>query len=325
MKMIYRPNSFYSSVAPFVLATITVLFLFRTSTNLSKIDKLVVNTTGGKLRGASRPSGGAEFLGIPYARPPVGDLRWHEPLPARSWPGVREATAFGAPCSQPMLGDWNKYDSENGKEDCLFLNVVTPAWPPKALLPVMFWIHGGANTGGTASSPLFKDGTLVQHGVVLVTVNYRLGIFGFLAHPELTRESSHHASGNYGIMDQIAALHWVRDNIAKFGGDPKNITVFGQSAGAQDTNLLMISPLSKDLFHRAILQSGSAISPPIPSLAETEQVGEKMAATLKAPTGDGAIKYLRQLHPQTLLQGLASQPVLAGPNIDGWVIPHPPD
>jgi para-nitrobenzyl esterase len=328
VKTVCSPNSLHSSVAPFVLATVSVLCLFRTTVNLPAVGNRVVSTTSGKLRGVSRPSGGAEFLGIPYAQPPVGDLRWHEPLPAKSWTGVREATTFGAPCAQPVLGDWNRHDSETSREDCLFLNVVTPAWPVKAPLPVMFWIHGGANAGGTASSGLYKDGTLVQHGVVLVTVNYRLGIFGFLAHPELTRESSRHVSGNYGLMDQIAALRWVRDNIAKFGGDPTNITVFGQSAGAQNTSLLMTSPLSKELFQRAIAQSGSAFNPPLPSLAEAEQAGGKLAATMKAPAGEGAIKYLRQLSTQDLLKGVAvqdpKQPPLLGPDIDGWVVPRSP-
>ena len=327
MKTIRRPNFLRSSVAPFVLATVSVLCLFSTTSNVQAVDNLIVSTSSGKLRGVPRPSGGAEFLGIPFAQPPVGDLRWREPLPTKSWTGVRDANAFGAPCSQPLLGDWNKHDSETSKEDCLFLNVMTPAWPAKAPLPVMFWIHGGANTGGTASSALYKDGTLVQHGVVLVTVNYRLGIFGFLAHPELTRESSHHASGNYALMDQIAALRWVRDNIAKFGGDPKNITVFGQSAGAQNTSLLMTSPLSKDLFQRAIVQSGSALMP-LPALAEAEKSGVRVATALKAPAGDGAIKYLRQLSPQDLLNGVPRQdpseiPLLR-PDIDGWVLRSSP-
>ena len=327
MKTMCKSNHFHSSVAPFVLA-VSVLCLFRTTVNLPAVDNLVVETTNGKLRGVSRTSGGAEFLGIPYAQPPVGDLRWHEPLPAQSWTDIREANTFGAPCAQPILGDWNKHDSQTSKEDCLFLNVITPAWPAKTLLPVMFWIHGGANAGGTASSLLYKDGTLVQHGVILVTVNYRLGIFGFLAHPELTRESSHHASGNYGLMDQIAALRWVSDNIAKFGGDPTNITIFGQSAGAQDTSLLMTSALSKDLFQRAIAQSGSSFNPPLPRLPAAEQSGGKLAATLKAPTGDGAIKYLRQLSTQDLLRSVAEQdpmqPPLVGPDIDGWVIRRSP-
>jgi para-nitrobenzyl esterase len=328
MKPSCRPKSLRSSVALFWLAAVSVCCLCPTLTNSQVADNLVLNTTGGKIRGVLRPSGRAEFLGIPFAQPPVGDLRWHEPLPAKSWTGVREANTFGAPCAQPVLGDWNKHDSETSNEDCLFLNVITPSWPAKARLPVMFWIHGGANAGGTASSALYKDGTLVQHGVVLVTVNYRLGVFGFLAHPELTRESSHQASGDYGLMDQITALGWVRDNIAKFGGDPNNITVFGQSAGAQDTSLLMTSPLSRKLFHQAIVQSGSAVMPPMPSLAESERSGEKVATALKAPTGNGAIKFLRQLSQQDLLSGLPRQDEqqlpLIGPNIDGWVIQRSP-
>lgn len=319
-----KANFLPGSVATFLLVVLSVVFVVRTNVNVRAVDNLVVDTTGGKLHGVSRASGGAEFLGIPYAQSPVGDLRWHEPLPAQPWTDVREANTFGAPCAQSILGDWNKHDSETSKEDCLFLNVITPVWPAKVTMPVMLWIHGGANAGGTASSPLYKDGTLVQHGVILVTVNYRLGIFGFFAHPELTRESSHHASGNYGLMDQIAALRWVRENIARFGGDPTNITVFGQSAGAQDTSLLMTSPLSKDLFQRAIAQSGSSFNPPLPALPMAEQAGVKLAATLKAPTGDGAIKYLRQLSTQELLKSVANQdpmqPPLVGPDIDGWVI-----
>jgi para-nitrobenzyl esterase len=326
VKAINRPSVLHYPVASFVLTAVSLLGLFST-VNVHAADNLIVSTTDGKVRGVSRPSGGAEFIGIPYAQPPVGDLRWREPLPAQSWTGVREAKTFGAPCAQPVLGDWNKHDSETSKEDCLFLNVITPAWPLKARLPVMFWIHGGANVGGTASSALYKDGTLAQHGVVLVTVNYRLGIFGFLAHPELTRESSRHASGNYALMDQIAALRWVRDNIAKFGGDPKNITLFGQSAGAVDVSFLMTSPLSKDLFQRAIAQSGSALLP-ISSLANAERAGEQVAASLKAPTDTGAIKYLRQLSQDDLLKGVANreprQSPAIGPDIDGWVIRRSP-
>jgi para-nitrobenzyl esterase len=328
MKTILRPIFFHCSVASFVLAVVIVPTLFSASMNIQAPANLIVSTTYGEIRGVPRPSGGAEFLGIPFAEPPVGDLRWREPLPPKLWKGVRDANRFGTPCAQAVLGEWNRHDSETSKEDCLYLNVITPSWPSKGRLPVMFWIHGGANAGGTASSALYKDGTLVQHGVVLVTVNYRLGVFGFLSHAELTRESSHHASGNYGLMDQITALQWVRDNIAKFGGDPKNITVFGQSAGAQDTSLLMTSPLSKTLFQRAIVQSGSGIMPPMPSLTEAEQSGEKVATALKAPKGDGAIKYLRQLSPQDVLSGLPrqnpSELPLIGPDIDGWVIQRSP-
>ncbi len=241
---------------------------------------LIVSTTAGQIQGASRPGGGAEFLGIPYAQPPLADLRWHEPLPTKPWTGIRNATSFGAPCSQPDLGDWNRHDAETGKEDCLFLNVIVPAWPVQKPLPVMFWIHGGGNEGGTASSALYKDGTLVNHGVILVTVNYRLGIFGFLAHPELTAESAHHASGNYGLMDQILALRWVRDNITRFGGDVNNITVFGQSAGATDTSLLMTSPLARDLFQKAIAQSGATA--PIAPIASAESAGSSVTRILNS-------------------------------------------
>jgi len=290
-------------------------------------DAFVAETASGQLRGVARADGGAEFLGIPYAEPPVGELRWHEPVPAKPWSGIRDASAFGGACAQPLLGgEWNKNDAKVGKEDCLYLNVLTPVWPAKTPLPVMLWIHGGANEGGSASSALYKDGTLVHHGVILVTVNYRLGIFGFFSHPGLTAESSHHASGNYGLMDQILALGWVRENIARFGGDPKNITVFGQSAGAQDTGLLMTSTLSKGLFHRAIAESGTSFSPRLPSLAEAEAAGERFAATLKAPAGNGAVKDLRQLSVQELLaarESLTPHPVF-GPSIDGWVIERSP-
>ena len=245
-----------------------------------------------------------------------------------AWPGLRDASTFGAPCAQSILGDWNKHDAESRKEDCLFLNVIAPAWPIKSKLPVMLWLHGGANAGGTASSALYKDGTLVGHGIVLVTVNYRLGIFGFFAHPELTRESPHKASGNYGLMDQIAALRWVRQNIAAFGGDPDNITVFGQSAGAQDTSLLMTSPLAKSLFHRAIAESGSAFMLLLPPLIKAEQSGEALAATLKAPSGIESLAYLRNMSASELLQAASVQdpnaPPMLGPIMDGYVLTRNP-
>jgi len=287
---------------------------------------LVVATTTGELRGVARAGGGAEFLGIPYAQAPVGDLRWHEPVATKPWTGVRDAEKFGAPCSQPDLGDWNRRDAETGKEDCLFLNVIVPEWPVKKTMPVMFWIHGGANEGGTASSALYKDGTLVNHGVILVTVNYRLGIFWFLTHPELTAESAHHASGNYGLMDQLLALEWVRDNIAKFGGDANNITVFGQSAGSMDTSMLMTSPMAKKLFQKAIGESGAAFTAPLLPLASAEAVGKNLAQALKAPEADRQIKYLRTLSAPDLLAALAKLPNHArvGADIDGWVLREQP-
>jgi para-nitrobenzyl esterase len=163
---------------------------------------------------------------------------------------------YGAPCMQSVGGKgWNEKLAAASKEDCLFLNVWTSEWPAKSKKPVMFWIHGGGNAGrsaigSTGTEPSFDGERLSRHGVVVVTINYRLGVFGFISHPELSAASPHKASGNYGLMDQIAALKWVRDNIAKFGGDASNVTVFGQSAGAQDTGMLMASPLARGLFHK---------------------------------------------------------------------------
>ncbi len=295
---------------------------------MAQDSSLVIKTKSGEIEGKPRSGGGAECLGSPYGQPPSADLRWHVGLSAQSWAGVRSATSFGAPCAQPDLGDWNRRDAATGKEDCLFLNVIVPVWPVTKPLPVMFWIHGGANEGGTASSALYKDGTLVNHGVILVTVNYRLGIFGFLAHPELTAESAHHASGNYGLMDQLLGLHWVRDNIASFGGDANNITVFGQSAGAMDTSMLMTSPLAKNLFQKALAQSGAAFTAPLLPLAQAEQAGARLVQKLNAPAGDAQIKFLRTISAPDLLAVLAKFPSnnrpRVGPDIDGYVLVQQP-
>ena len=313
-----------------LLALILIGFSYRLKISATtQNDSLVVETKSGKIKGALRSGGGAEFLGIPYAKPPVGDLRWRAPVPVEPWTNIKETTTFGAPCAQAVLGDWNRRDAETSKEDCLFLNVITPVWKSQTPLPVMFWIHGGANAGGSASSALYKDGTLVQHGVILVTANYRLGMFGFFSHSELTRESPHHASGNYGLLDQIAALKWVQQNIAKFGGDPKNVTIFGQSAGAQNTSLLMTSPLARGLFQKAIVQSGSAVNPPLTPLSTSESVGAKLAETAKAPAGKAALPYLRQMSVSDLLKSIPPQDPtqlpLLGPNIDGWAITRSSD
>src|SRR5712691_320644 len=248
--------------------------------------------TGGQIRGGLLEQGGAVFKGIPFAAPPTGDRRWREPGPVESWSGAREATAFSPPCAQNSGGR----PMDNAKEDCLYLNVWTPEWPAKSRKPVMVWLHGGGNYGGTASTSNFNGEPLARHGVVLVTVNYRLTIFGFFAHPELTRESSHHASGNYGLMDQIAALKWVRENIGRFGGDPANVTIFGQSAGAVDANVLMASPLTRDLFEKAIGESGSVVirAGLTRTRADLENAGVRVAGRLGAPA-KGQIKFMRGL------------------------------
>lgn len=287
----------------------------------------MVTTTAGQVRGLARATGGAAFWGIPYAEPPVGDLRWQAPEPKKPWTGIRDVTSFGAPCAQPVQGDWNRHDAETGKEDCLYLNVIAPVWPPATTqpLPVMLWIHGGANVGGSGGGSLYNDGTLANHGVIVVTINYRLGIFGFFAHPELTRESPHHASGNYGLMDQILALYWVRDNIAHFGGDPDNVTIFGQSAGSMDAGSLMASPLARGLFQKVIAESGAAVSFGPPPLSRAEQLGEQFASSFTIPSGQKPIAYLRSLPAQELIAKAAnSQPEPITPDVDGYVLTRTP-
>ena len=289
-------------------------------------DPYVVGTTAGLVRGLAWHNGGAQFLGIPYAEPPLGKLRWRAPVPKKPWTGVRDANAFGASCAQPDLG-WNRHDADTGQENCLYLNVTTPTWPAAKPLPVMFWMHGGANEGGSGSGSLYNDGTLPEHGVVLVTINYRLGIFAFLALPELTRESPHRASGNYALMDQILALRWVHDNIDRFGGDPNNITVFGQSAGAMDTGMLMTSPLARGLFQKAIAESGVPLFPLPTPLDQAEHAGQEFAASFAIPGGRNPIEFLRQVLAHDLIAKAAMShwgqaPV--GPDIDGYVLPRSP-
>ena len=283
----------------------------------------VVAVAGGRLQGRLlTPAAGATFKGIPYAQPPVGILRWREPAPVVPWEGIRDAGTLGAPCPQNAQG-WNDAAAHAAKEDCLYLNVWAPEWPPKLKKPVLFWIHGGGNTGGSATSIGSDGAVLASHGIVVVTIHYRLNAFGFLAHPELTAESAHHASGNYGLLDQIAALRWVHDNIAQFGGDPDAVTVGGQSAGAQDLGLLMTSPLAAGLFRGAIAESGTVtIDGNItPALAEVERNGERLAAALDAPP-KGSLAYLRSLPVEEILKATAKIPL--APNVDGWVLPRLP-
>jgi para-nitrobenzyl esterase len=305
---------------------------------INAADPPSVSVTGGQIQGAVLERGGAVFKGIPFAQAPVGDLRWRPPAPVKPWTGLRDATAFGSACAQNSGGRM----LDSSKEDCLFLNVWTPEWPSRSRKPVMVWLHGGGNYGGTASSANFDGESLARHGVVVVTTNYRLSIFGFLAHPELTRESPNRASGNYGLMDQIAALQWVRDNIVRFGGDPGNVTVFGQSAGAVDVNVLMTSPLAKGLFHRAIAESGTVTRVPEDATMRMTALGALMAPRSGAPYSDalvlaeaetagerfGPLKSLRDKPPEELLKMTAAPRMSIGPAngviVDGWVFPKPP-
>ncbi len=299
----------------------------------------VVTVSTGQLRGSRTADGVTTFKNIPFAAPPVGALRWREPQPAASWAGVRDATAFGPMCNQ--AGNTQLPHSE----DCLQLNVWTSG-ALSASLPVLVWIHGGGNTAGSGVEALFHGEALAKRGLVYVTVNYRLGIFGFFAHPGLTKESPHHAAGNYGLADQILALQWVQRNIARFGGNPAQVTVFGESAGAADVNALLASPLTKGLFVRAVAESGPVSGQQL-ALAEAEKRGVQLAAALGF-AGDDSLTRLRALPDRELLTKVAppTAPRTGGPGtpavaatpapqpaipagvsngfgitVDGWVLP----
>src|SRR5467141_2916803 len=220
------------------------------------------------------------FRGIPYARPPVGPLRWRPPLPARAWRGVRVAKQLGRNCIQHQpYSDIDPF-AAGISEDCLYLNVWTNALPlpaSRAPRPVLVWIHGGGFWAGFGGEERHNAAPLAKKGAVVVTLNYRLGPFGFLAHPALARESPHHAAGNYGLLDQIAALQWVHRNIARFGGDPTRVTIFGESAGGISVGSLIVSPLAKGLFQRAILESGTGVGSGVSSRDDARAVALRFA------------------------------------------------
>jgi len=290
---------------------------------------IVVRTDAGRIAGEALPDGRHLFRGIPFARPPIGALRWKPPLPVKPWSGVRDATRSGPGCMQ-IDYDWNHNNAVNQSEDCLYLEVGSPDLRPARPLPVMVWIHGGGNRAGGATGMIQSD---LSRKVVLVSIQYRLGALGFLSHPALTAESPHHGSGNYALLDQQAALRWVRANIRAFGGDPRNVTVFGESAGAQDINLQMLSPLGRGLFDKAIEESGTAgFGMPPRSLKENEAIGEVLVKLAGAPAHADAAA-LRKLPAEALVQAAEKTPVPGvGDNSyiwvqsvsDGWVITEPP-
>lgn len=283
---------------------------------------LTAKTSEGKLAG-KKVGSVAAFLGVPYAPPPIGANRWRAPQPAQPWSGVRQATAFAPSCYQAVhpggFGPWAHEYVLSGKvsEDCLYLNIWTPAQRAGARLPVLFWIHGGAFTHGSGSVPIYDGAALAARGIVVVDINYRLGIFGFLALPALTAESPDHVSGNYGLLDQIAALRWVHDNIAAFGGNPNAITIAGQSAGAASVADLSVSPLAKGLYARAIAESNAGLGVEMPSLHQAERNGLKFAKTW----GTASIKALRALPPSKLLAKPAMEALISTPIVDGYVLP----
>ncbi len=286
-----------------------------------------VRTANGPVAGVTAADGAiAIFKGIPFAAPPLGELRWRAPAPPVSWTAVRKADQFSASCIQNIVPERKPWTYEfmahnQISEDCLYLNVWTPAKAAGDKLPVYFWIHGGGYVEGSTAVPAYDGANLAKRGAVVVTINYRLGVLGFLAHPELTKESGR--SSNYGSLDMVAALQWVQKNIAAFGGDPGKVTISGQSAGASGVHTLVASPLAKGLFHRAITESGSAYSAANAALtlADAEKQGVKFA-TAKGAT---SLKDLRAMSPEKLTGSGAGSEIRFRPVIDGYFLPDEPN
>jgi para-nitrobenzyl esterase len=294
----------------------------------ARADNLKVKTDKGKVHGKSSADGQVrEFLGIPYAAPPVGPLRWKPPQPSAKWTGVREATDFGFRCIQTNPFQDMRYRDPGENEDCLSLNIWTPARDKGAKLPVMVWIYGGGFVAGTTSEPRQDGEHLAHKGVVVVSMNYRLGLFGFYAGQGLAEESEHHAAGNYGLMDQTAAIAWVKKNIKNFGGDPNNVTIFGESAGSFSVSAQMASPLAQGLFQHAIGESGAAFSGrglTFKSLADREK--EDTAWALKV-FGTSDLAALRAMNAEDMLAKAKAQTGAgragSGPDVDGYFLPEP--
>jgi para-nitrobenzyl esterase len=259
-----------------------------------------VQTTFGTLEGAGAQGSGVRlFRGIPYAQPPIGELRWKAPQPPRPWSGIRKADQFGPRCMQQAVYGDMSFRSNGMSEDCLYLNVWTPARAASERRPVLVYFYGGGFVAGDGSEPRYDGESMARRGIVVVTMSYRLGVFGFLAHPELSREAPYGGSGNYGLLDQVAALRWVHDNIAAFGGDPGRITLGGESAGSVSVSALMASPLSRELIAGAIGESGSILGAlPAAPLADAEAIGLKFAAQ----AGASSLAELRKQPAAQLLE-----------------------
>lgn len=283
---------------------------------------LQVKTANGILEGTNE-SGIRSFKGVPFAQPPIGDLRWKEPQPVKNWEGVRKADKFGPRAMQRALFGDMGFRSNGVNEDCLYLNIWTPARSGNERLPVMVYFYGGGLMAGDGSEPRYDGESMSRNGIVAITVNYRLTVFGFFAHPELTKESPHHSSGNYGLLDQKAALQWVQQNVAAFGGDPKKVTIAGESAGSLSVSALMASPLSKNLIAGAIGESGSLLGtlPPVP-LAEAEELGSKFASSI----GANSLAALRAMSAAEILEATAKPTTPRFPvTIDGYFFPKSPE
>jgi para-nitrobenzyl esterase len=287
-------------------------------------ESLTVKTEQGKVRGQTINDGKVKaFLGLPYAAPPVGDLRWKAPAPPAKWKGERDASKYGAHCAQNRVFEDMIFQDGQDNEDCLFVNVYAPAEvAAKSKLPVMFWIHGGGFSGGASSEPRHNGDFLPLKGVVLVTINYRLGVFGFLATADLAKEANG-AAGNYGLLDIVAALEWVKANIKEFGGNSDNVTIFGESAGSAAVSTLMTSPLAKGLFHKGIGESGGALGTGVLDYDSLE-TREKKDGEWVTSAGATTLKQLRAMPAAAILESAKGRGMVGfGPNIDGKLLVEP--
>lgn len=278
----------------------------------------------GTVEGVTEKSGVVSYKGIPFAQPPIGELRWRDPQPVNNWGGVRKCDAFGYnPMQKKVFGDMG-FRSQGMSEDCLYLNVWKPAKAGATKLPVLVYFYGGGFVAGDGSEARYDGESMAKRGIIALTVNYRLGVFGFMAHPELSKESPHHSSGNYGLLDQNAALRWVRANIAKFGGDPNRVTIAGESAGSIAVSAQMVSPLSKDLIAGAIGESGAMIKPTLAAIPLTD--AEANGAKFGEKIGAASLSALRALSAVELLEDAAkpgTPPVTSG-TVDGYFLTKKP-
>jgi para-nitrobenzyl esterase len=282
----------------------------------------VIKTDAGLISGVINVTADVcSFKGIPFAAPPVGDFRWKEPQPVKPWEGVRKCESFGASPMQAEPIPFSMWSEEflipkkPISEDCLYLNVWTGAKSPDEKRPVIVWTYGGGFLSGGSAVPIYDGEAMAKKGIVFVSINYRMGVFGFFAHPELTKESGRNASGNYAILDQVAALRWVKNNIAAFGGDADNVTIAGESAGSFSVNILVASPVGKDLFQKAIGESGAMFSNQFTTLAKAEEAGEAYGKSLKAPS----LADLRKVSADDLMK---TPYAVWGAIVDGYVLPE---
>jgi para-nitrobenzyl esterase len=316
-------------VCSFVMMALVTTCIVSCTTKQKLLDP-TVQTQNGLVKGVvNEDQTVVSFLGIPYAAPPVGDLRWKEPQPPLPWEGVRDASKFCKSCAQINAMTFGPYTDEfvmmdSLSEDCLFLNIWTPAKTASDNLAVMVYIHGGGFLGGSGSIVIYDGEELAKKGIIVITINYRVGPLGFLSHSELTAESPYHASGNYGILDQIAALKWIKENISAFGGDPNRVTIAGQSAGAMSVNVLVASPLAKGLFQRAISQSGSSYTGVFSGASPDLKTAEMQGAEFAKLRGASSLAELRAMTAEQIIGPPVTSFPPTGPRfvtvIDGYVL-----